>query len=343
MEGRRSCAAHAMKRAGAPFNVARNPTSSAAQLHALARHNNPNVRAAVAGNPGARRDTIDLVLADLAREGERQQAAVVDALLGNPGLPVWLFLDLLLLSRQPPDIARVMARSPALTPLLWAALAGQASWRVRLTLLRSPAAPPDALAQIGLHAATALEMAHEHLADEDLLTMVEAPGVFAATSLDLSHNVHLTDDAFAALTRSAAFPALERLTVAGTFFGPLAAGALAASTSPRRLEWLDLRETEAGDEAALALAQSTAFPRLRHLDLSVNLEESRNSVGDAGAVALAQATGLGQLRLLDLSGGSVGDIGVQSLAQSRAFPRLEELRLVGTCLDDAGLRALAVS
>ncbi|RYE93983.1 MAG: hypothetical protein EOO75_03115 [Myxococcales bacterium] len=289
------------------------------------------MRVALAANASAHRDTIDLLLAGIARrEDDPLRARLADAVLGNASVTLWLLLDPRWLARQPAHAALALAASPALTPVLWGALADHPALTVRLRLLRSPAAPADALARLGLGAA-ALALRDPTLTDEDVLALARTPVSFAATELTLGPSDRLTFAVLVTLARSTAFPALRRLALAndiGLPFHPHDSAVfhdnavfvdLPPSTTLGQLRGLVLSGPFAQDEAVQMLVRSRALAHLEELSLDSHY------FGQRGLLALATWPGLASLRRLTI--GRCGD-GPAKQALREAAARHPGLALV---------------
>ena len=155
-----------------PLAQARDPATRADRLHTLASSGREPVRLAVAANPSTRRQTIDALLAG-AHEARSPHAVtrMAAAVLGNASLPLWLLADPAWLASLEPGSADALARSPALTPLGWHALRTHPDRSVQLTLVWSPAAPPEAWRLFGFATEPdALLAAIEEVPDQTLCT-----------------------------------------------------------------------------------------------------------------------------------------------------------------------------
>lgn len=361
---------------------ARDPRTPPDQLARLARratHEGASVRLAVAANPSASRGTVEAIL---GATGDGAGAAELAAVLGNPSLPLWLLEDPTWLHRQPLGAVTALARSPALTPVQWEALHWHASPYVRLLLLRSPVAPPDAWHRLSLDAEGAWDLSGSGIDGDDLEYLARHPVVTAVTRLDLGGNrlrdgglralfcspnfprltaLDLSDngmsaEAICALTRSTSFPALTELRLCRHIVNGRTMEALARSSHLPRLTRLHLQNCFLVDADVIELARTTAY-QLTLLDLAGNQEiwdrrvdgmweDAEEGVGDAGAIALSQSASLAGLTHLDLSSTLVGDEGALALTRAAFFPRLTVLRLPGHRMTPGGrdaVRAAAAS
>ena len=319
-----------MKRAGAPFHVARRVSTDPGELHRLRHHANPGVRLGVAANPSTRRDTFFELLATVPSLAGGAQADLIAACLSNPNVLMWLLEDPTWLQSQPIDVASAIARWDALTPLLWAALSGHASMVMRLALLRSRAAPHDAWQRIGFPTAGALDLGDAQLGRDQLAVLTSSPPLAGITSLDLRGN-HLDPLCMELLSSCPHLASLTALNLSGNQIGDRGVEELARSTAMPHLAELHLSLCEVGPAGLAALARSAHFPALRRLDLLTR--EPREMTFDPEGRVEDEGESFARIHGRD----------IEPLVQSRSLRDLTELNLGFHPLGDEGATLLAAS
>ncbi|RYE78525.1 MAG: hypothetical protein EOO74_05155, partial [Myxococcales bacterium] len=204
---------------------ARDPQTTADQLHELFLSDVPEVRLAVVANPSVRRQTVEdmLHLTDVFEA--RDQASLAEAVLSNPSLPLWLLDEPIWLERQPMAAAVALACSAHLGLTMWSALRGHPALRVKLKLLRAVVAPPDAWRRLGLPTGGYWDLTKITLADDGVGLLALAPDV-SIESLDLSSRA-MDDVAVEELAQLPVLAHLTTLVLKSHRVGDRSAGALA--------------------------------------------------------------------------------------------------------------------
>lgn len=290
--------------------------------------------------PDALLASLDVWTEEVGPDEGRSQT-LLDRFLAHPEVPDRLRAAPSWLRLQTGLAAHVLARSTALTPALWEALHRNESLHVRLGLLGSPVAPPDAWIRLALPGGGAWDLHHSGLINADLELLARSPDVTAITQLNLASNM-LEDSGLLAMIHSPNFPLLTVLDLSNNMISTEAICELARSASFPALNDLNLGRCVVCSEGLAALAHSISFPHLTHLRLACSF------IGDADVVELARTTSL-RLALLDLSdnatvsgggGSAVGNAGAIALSRSAALTGLTHLDLSKTQVSDEGALAL---
>jgi uncharacterized protein (TIGR02996 family) len=194
-----------------------------------------------------------------------------------------------------------------------------------------------ALADCARESLCELDVYHNALGDEGVLTLAATTALPGLRALDLYDN-NLGDAGLRALAGSDLLGRLTFLSLGGNPITVRGVAALVGSPRAAALEKLRITCTYLRDELGRVLAASPHLGRLRHLCLE------SNSFGPAGVRALLEADWLPGLRELELQMNQLGDEGAQALAASPALAGCRELSLWGGKeVGPAGVLALARS
>ncbi len=353
------------------LRMARSPALTLAGWEALAGHASDRMSAALMSSPAApvdawRRcgfaselDALRAVLED-SEDDTVVQILVVD-FLEHPGLAARLRDEPDWLRRDTPRATRALAGSRVLTPTIWQALCGHPDERTRLALLRSPLAPADAWAALGLPSSGTWDLSEAGLEGDDLRDLARRPQLAGLTGLSV-----WSDDrgAIADLLRSPFLTGLTSLAMPQFRMNLPVLEALSEGVFRDQLTSLELPYNGLGD------LDSSALAPLGQLGALVSLDLSHNRLTDGYMEDLFTEWSFASLTSLDLEDNELtieamewlyvwaaharptrlnlaenrlGDAGVVVLARSASFATLTSLDIHGTGMTREGAEALARS
>jgi hypothetical protein len=337
------------------LDLARDPATPGARLHGLAAQEDPAVRLAVAANPALLRETMGALVIRVGRERETATSeALARAILGNPAMEFFLIEDASWLLRLPAGALLELARSAALTPVVWMALRGHEDFRIRMRLLHSPLAPPGSWREAGFASefdalvaalgcegqpAAQLAMARAMIAHPELTRRLrEQPSWLreqvGSVALALARAPSLTRHLWGIL-REGASMADVKLSLVRSPVAP-----------PEAWSLLDLPTGGAWDLEGemLNAVDLEGLLRCPSPDAFTALNFTGNHLEDRDLVVLFRGPVFPRLTALDLSNnllGYRGTEGVDALVQSTSFPALTALDLSDNLLDNAACVALS--